>query len=153
MNYIHTKTNEYPVFEQHIINRNKGFDDYAVVYNSDVPLYDKWTQMCVEGMPVDVDGTYFRTYSVVDMTESQIEAYLKKNTPSVITPRQLRLQLLTLGLLDEVEALCSADKAMSIWFEYSLDFQRNHEMLQAMATQLGLTDADMDNFFIAASKL
>ena len=73
--------------------------------------------------------------------------------PTQITPRQLRLQLLAISLLDEVETLCNADKAMSIWFEYSIDFQRNHDMLQAMATQLGMTDADMDNFFIAASKL
>ena len=71
----------------------------------------------------------------------------------VITPRQLRLQLLSATLLDEVEALCAVDKAMSIWFEYSLDFQRNYPMVEAMAVQLGLTQDDMDTFFIEASKL
>ena len=71
----------------------------------------------------------------------------------VITPRQLRLALLNATLLDEVEALCSADRAMSIWFEYSLDFQRSHPMIEAMAVQLGLTQDDMDTFFIEASKL
>lgn len=73
--------------------------------------------------------------------------------PRTLTPRQLRLQLLTLGLLDDVEALATSDRAMSIWFEYSLDFQRSHEMIEAMGTQLGMTTADMDNFFIEASKL
>ena len=73
--------------------------------------------------------------------------------PSQLTQRQLRLQLLALELLDEVEDLCSADKAMSIWFEYSLDFQRTHPMIEAMAVQLGLTQDDMDTFFIEASKL
>lgn len=73
--------------------------------------------------------------------------------PQTITPRQLRLQLLSATLLDEVEALCAVDKAMSIWFEYSLDFQRNHEMIITMGTQLGMSESDMDTFFIEASKL
>ena len=73
--------------------------------------------------------------------------------PQTITPRQFRLQLLALGLLDEVEAMANTDKATQIWFEYSLDFQRNHEMLIASATALGLSDESMDTFFIEASKL
>lgn len=73
--------------------------------------------------------------------------------PQTITPRQLRLQLLTITLLDEVEALCATDKAMSIWFEYSLDFQRSHPMIEAMGLQLGMSETDMDNFFIEANKL
>lgn len=73
--------------------------------------------------------------------------------PQTITPRQLRLKLLTVGLLDEVEALCATDRAMSIWFEYSLDFQRNHQMIITMALQLGMSEVDMDNFFVEASKL
>ena len=82
-----------------------------------------------------------------------IEPILPIEVPQTITPRQLRLHLLAIELLDEVEALCSADRAMSIWFEYSLDFQRSHPMIEAMAVQLGLTQNDMDTFFIEASKL
>ena len=73
--------------------------------------------------------------------------------PQTITPRQFRLQLLALNLLDEVEAMATTDKATQIWFEYSLDFQRNNEMLIASATALGLGDEDMDTFFIEANKL
>ena len=82
-----------------------------------------------------------------------IEPIVPIEVPTMLTPRQLRLQLLSATLLDEVEALCSADRAMSIWFEYSLDFQRSHPMIEAMAVQLGLTQDDMDTFFIEASKL
>ena len=153
MNYINTKTNEYPVYEVHIKARNKGFDDYAMVYNAEVPQYDKTTQMCVELPPTLVDGTYFRTYTIIDKSEIQIANERKASVPSQITPRQCRLQLLSLGLLDEVEALCVTDKAMSIWFEYSLDFQRSHDMIVAMAAQLGMSDEQMDTFFIEASKL
>ena len=153
MNYINTQTGEYPVYEVHIKARNKGFDDYAMVYNAEIPQYDKTTQMCVELQPTLVNGTYFRVYSIVDKAETQIANERKASVPSQITPRQCRLQLLSLGLLDDVETLCVSDRAMSIWFEYSLDFQRSHEMIIAMATQLGMSEEDMDNFFIEASKL
>lgn len=95
-----------------------------------------------------VDGWYW-----FDSLDNAI-AGLANTVPSTsLTPRQFRLQLLSLGLLDEVEARAAADKATSIWFEYSLDFQREHPMIEAMAVQLGLTQDDMDNFFIEASKL
>lgn len=73
--------------------------------------------------------------------------------PTQITPRQLRLHLLAVGLLDEVESMCNVNREMQIWFEYSLDFQRNHPMIEAMAVQLGLTQDDLDTMFIEASKL
>lgn len=82
-----------------------------------------------------------------------IEPIVPIKVPQTITPRQLRLQLLAIELFDEVEALCIADRAMSIWFEYSLDFQRSHPMIVAMGLQLGMSEEDMDNFFIEASKL
>ena len=73
--------------------------------------------------------------------------------PQTITPRQFRLQALNLGLLDEVEAIAASDKATSIWFEYSSDFKRDNEMLIASATTLGMSEEDIDIFFIEASKL
>ena len=117
MNYINTTTNEYPVHEVHIKARNKGFEDYAIVYNSEIPQYDKITQMCVEVHPMLVDGVYFRKYEVQDKSASQIATERKALVPTQITPRQLRLQLLSVGLLDEVEAMCSTNREIRIWFE------------------------------------
>lgn len=153
MNYINIQTNEYPVFETHIINRNKGFDDYRVVYNSEIPQYDTVTQMCVEVSPVKLGEDYFRRYEIINKSEAQIANERKASVPTQITPRQLRLQLLSDSLLDEVETMCNANREMQIWFEYSLDFQRNHPMIEAMGTQLGMSESDMDTFFIEASKL
>lgn len=87
------------------------------------------------------------------LIDDYLKAQFKKTVPTQITPRQLRLQLLAIELLDEVEALCGTDRAMQIWFEYSLDFQRNDNMIISTAKQLGLTDEQIDNFFIEASKL
>lgn len=107
------------------------------------------------------DGTVMYQYEQLrftpPMSDEAIEKAVAKRQEElnvkVITPRQLRLQLLSATLLDEVEALCAVDKAMSIWFEYSLDFQRNHPMVEAMAVQLGLTAYQIDTMFIEANKL
>ena len=71
----------------------------------------------------------------------------------VITPLQLKLQLHAMGLLDEVEAMVLADKTMQLYWEYVLEIQRDHPILVAMTTQLGLTDKQIDNMFLKASKL
>ena len=107
------------------------------------------------------DGTVMYQYEQLRFTppvsDEAIEKAVAKRQDElkvkVITPRQLRLQLLSATLLDEVEALCITNREMQIWFEYSLDFQRNHPMVEAMAVQLGLTQDDLDTMFIEASKL
>ena len=105
----------------------------------------------IDGTEV-IDGKRVIKWSVRDKTAEEIEAERKVSVPSQITPRQCRLQLLSLGLLDEVETMCNDNREMQIWFEYSLDFQRNHPMIEAMAAQLGLTDEQLDEMFTAASK-
>ena len=120
------------------------------------PLYDTTTH-AIDGTETITPNSEDKTVSVVKgiraKTQEELDAERKALVPSQITPRQFRLQLLTLGLLDEVEAMCATDKAMGIWFEYSLDFQRSNEMLINAGMQLGLTEEQMDNFFIEASKL
>lgn len=73
--------------------------------------------------------------------------------PHSITPRQARLILLQNALLDDIEALISTDKALQIWWEYSLEVERNNQYLLTAATALGLTEEHLDEMFIAAGKL
>lgn len=74
--------------------------------------------------------------------------------PSSVTPRQVRLLLLSQGLLDEVEALIAAsDQATQITWQYASEFRRNDPLLEALATQLGLTSQQVDDFFIAAAAI
>ena len=127
-------------------------EGYEVVFDTPNPATS--TQVGTqEGTEIDSKGNRVIKWSVRDKTAEELEAERKASVPTMLTPRQLRLQLLAIELLDEVEAMCNADRAMSIWFEYSLDFQRSHPMIEAMAVQLGLTQDDMDNFFIEAVKL
>lgn len=73
--------------------------------------------------------------------------------PQMLTPRQARLALLNAGLLDEVETLLANDRAMQIWWEYSLDIQRNHEHVVAIGSALELTETQLDELFIEGAKL
>ena len=69
MNYIQKTTKEYPVYETHIKARNKGFDEYEAVINTELPVYNKYAQMCVELEPeLRVDGKHYKRYEVQDKT-------------------------------------------------------------------------------------
>ena len=73
--------------------------------------------------------------------------------PKVLTPRQARLILLQSGLLDDIEELVKTNKAISIWWEYSLDIQRNDERLLEFATIVGITPEQLDLMFLEGSRL
>lgn len=89
------------------------------------------------------DGIIFTKPIVVPVVE----------VPQSVTPRQARLALLQATLLDEVELLLANDKAMKIWWEYSLDIERNHEYIVMMGMALGLTATQLDDLFVLATTL
>lgn len=74
--------------------------------------------------------------------------------PASVSPRQARLALLRAGLLDQVEAAIKAGtKQAQIEWEFGLEVRRDHEWLAAVAGQLGLSDAQVDDLFRAAAAL
>lgn len=77
----------------------------------------------------------------------------KMETPKSISARQARLVLLGAGLLDEIEALLSTHRAYQIEWEYATEFDRDHPLIVEIATQLGLSDEEVDNLFIAGGTL
>jgi hypothetical protein len=93
------------------------------------------------------------TRGVRAKTTEELEAERKALVPRTITPRQARLALLQATLLDEVEAMVAADKSMSIWWEYSLEIERNSEHIINAGLALGLSEEQLDNLFIEGSKL
>jgi len=149
MNYINTITNEYPVFEIHIENRGKGFAEYEVVNDSEVPPYNRATQVCREIAPIKIGNDYFRDYEVTAKSERQLAAERKALVPKEITPKQLRLQLLKDGVLDDVEEICAKNSEMKIWFEFETVFKREYYMIDA----IGLTSEQVDTLFINGSKI
>lgn len=108
-----------------------------------------------------VDGaiTEWHTFNIPQPSEAAIDAKLlelqaRANVPASVTPRQVRLLLLSQGLLDDVQAMIAAqDQATRITWEFALEFRRDDPLLNALAANLGLTDQQIDDFFIAAAAL
>lgn len=73
--------------------------------------------------------------------------------PTKISRLQAKLQLLEIGLLDEVEILVEQDRKVKLYWNDADNFYRTDEILLGMATALGLTDTQLDDLFLQASKL
>lgn len=125
-----------------------GTAQEQIAHLATLPLYDGWS--CVDqnftGSVPDADASEWR------WSDGQIVAVPK--VPASVTPRQVRLLLLSQNLLSQTEALIAAsDDATKITWQYASEFRRDDPLLGALAQQLGLTDEQVDQFFIAAAAL
>ena len=108
------------------------------------------------------DGTVMYTYEQLRFepwySDEAIEKEVAKRKEELkvksITPRQMRLQLIALGLRQQVEDwVATQPLAIKDWWEFSLSYERNNQMLVGAATHFGLTSEQLDQLFIGASKL
>lgn len=100
------------------------------------------------------DGSYFDYYNT-DGTPNldYVPVDLVQEVPQSITMRQARLYLLSLNLLDEVEVIVAQNRAWYIEWEYANEVLRTNQLIPTLQQSLGLSDSDIDNMFIEASKL
>lgn len=89
--------------------------------------------------------------SLALIQKEEIEKNLK--VPTSISMRQGRLHLLSLDLLDSVEAIISTNRSWQIEWEYSSEVLRTSPIIEILKVNLQLTDDQVDDMFIAASKL
>lgn len=76
--------------------------------------------------------------------------------PQEVTAGQAQAALLQAGLLDEVEALIndpSTDRMFKIAWAKALTFRRDSYTLQTLAALVPLTEAQLDELFIAAAQI
>lgn len=78
--------------------------------------------------------------------------------PTIITMRQARLALLQGGYLASVEALMAAmpgdsGAAARIHWEFADTVERTHYLVTAMASELPLTETEIDDLFILGASL
>jgi len=90
----------------------------------------------------------------------KVAAYVAPHVviPKSVEMRQARRALNAAGLLANIEAAIAAmpglqGKDAQIEWEFSRTLQRDHPLTVAMVTQFGLSDAQLDTLFTAASKL
>lgn len=86
-------------------------------------------------------------------------AMLAQSVPQVVTRRQARQALLLVGRLQDVQPAIDAiadpvQRGMvQIEWDDSQEFQRTRPTLIALATAIGMTEADLDNLFTQAAQL
>ena len=86
--------------------------------------------------------------------QKQIDELTAKPTTPTITARQGKLSLLRAGLLDSVKtAVAKADESVQIYWTESTEWHRDDKVLVGMATQLGLTNEQLDSLFAQAATL
>ena len=73
--------------------------------------------------------------------------------PQSISPRQARLKLLEADLLDNLEAVITTNRAWQIEWEYATEVKRDSPLIDAVASEAGLTSDQIDQMFIEASQL
>lgn len=102
-------------------------------------------------------------YSVVTIDENfvgdsvELATNMFRNS-MVLTPRQARLSLLSIGRLNDIDtainSLAEPDKSIAqVEWEFSEEIRRTHSFVETLGQSLGLTDTDLDNMFISGKEL
>ena len=104
--------------------------------------------VCVRG---DVEAGFFICYQVGDA----LPAPLVFAPESVsVSPRQIRLALTATGLCTTVEnAVKAGSQDLKDWWEYALEIERHHPLIEAMGAALGKSSDDLDNLWRLAATL
>jgi len=112
----------------------------GVISKSDSEMVVRLEDGSISTIPID--------HPIVGAIEAAAVPAAAPPVPAQVSPRQLRLALYQLGLLDQVDAaVSSADKPTQIAWEFSLQYERTHPMIATMAAAIGKSDADIDNLF------
>ena len=70
----------------------------------------------------------------------------------VVSPAQIRLTLLQLGLLGTVQAIADSDPQAAVVWEYASEIRRTNALIDALAGD-GFTSAQIDDIFTYAIAL
>ena len=103
------------------------------------------SEVLVSKSPEKVDGVWREVFAV-EMAPVLV--------PQQVTMRQARLELLSRGLLDDVEAMiAAAGREAQIEWEYASLVERGNPVIAGVQQQQGFTDEQIDDLFREAAKL
>ena len=153
MNYVNSKTLEVVSLDTIRVNHpNVSIPDgadltdigYAKIYPPVVIPEVGPNQVLVSMAPELVDGVWREVFAVETAPVS---------VPQQVTMRQARLELLSRGLLDDVDAVIAvAGRAAQIEWEYASTVDRDNPVIAAVQQQQGMTDEQIDDLFREAAK-
>lgn len=123
-------------------NSIKRLSDGASIPFADGNIdYEEYKQWLLEGNTPEPE-----------FTSEELAQQLEDAKPKVITPLQARLALSEMLLRQAVEdAMVTATQDVKDFYEFALEWKRDNAQLLAMTTSLGMSTADIDNFFLLAS--
>ena len=126
--------------------------NYAIIENN------KIVNIAVSDTALDVNWVELQDgFGIGDNYTNGVfsKAEVVVEVPQTLTPRQIRMQLTNSGLRQQVEDIVanSNDYALKDWWEYSLEYKRDNEILISLGVQIGLTSEQIDNMFIEGAKL
>lgn len=100
---------------------------------------------------VDIEMT---DEEVAEFVASQVGLITQPPPVDSVSARQFKLQLFSVGLLDQVDAWVAAQgKPIQIAYEYSGTFVRTEPMMAAGFAAMGFSEEQIDAFFEAAAQL
>jgi hypothetical protein len=72
----------------------------------------------------------------------------------VVSPRQIRQALTSIGLRAQVEtAVLAGTQDLQDWWNYATQFEQNHPMVVGMSQQLGVSDVQLQQLYELAASL
>ena len=94
-------------------------------------------------------------------SEQQLQEKIKKwnARQNPITRRQAKQQLVMMGIeqqaLDTINGISNPTekRLLEIWFDDASVWERDNEQLKQFGAQMGLTEDEIDDFFVAAAEL
>lgn len=97
---------------------------------------------------------------MLDLTEEELEKMKEFSRPIPnISLRQCRELLIRTGRFQEVTSIINSIEdeterlVVENYFNNSQEFERNHHMLGLITTALGMSEIEVDDFFLEASEL
>jgi hypothetical protein len=138
--------------------RNLTIGGYMPFYKREDEQLQTATTVAMPEVTLTVDNQAQHTYPVngwywFDTLDEALNFYASKADVTSITPRQARLKLLELGLLDALENTIKTNRAWEIEWEYATSVKRDSPLIGAVASVVGLTDDQIDTLFAEASLL
>ena len=128
-----------------------------IINNYGIPDNDGFTT-APTNPPADLDYPVWVGEWVSD-PDRYAEWQYRKSIPQSVTRAQAKLALLQAGLLSSVQPAidsipdATARTAAQIDWDDRLTFERSNGSLVTMAAMMGMTDAQIDDLFTAASQL
>ena len=102
---------------------------------------------------VDGEEIPLETYCLQQPIGDYVEVKKEEVIPKVITPLQFKLQLLEMNKVKEVEDILAGDLKAKIYYENAQSVEISSPILLDIASKLGMSQTDIDDFFIKAKAI